>query len=420
MLRILVNAYAACPNMGSEPGMAWNWCVNLAKYCELFIVTESEFEDKVRSAVSSLPQGKNMHFYFVPIGGDDEKLSQKIRKRCWNQGDWRFYVSYAKWQEMALEKGMQIMKEVEIDIVHQLNMIGFREPGQMWRIKGVPYIWGPTNAKEAFPVNYLEGVNVKSKAFIKLKNAITKYQLKNSTKVHSAAKRASFVVAASTDSANSIRKYLDVEPVMINESGCDIVDFDVKHKEDNGFFDLLWVGRFIFTKQLNLALETLAEAKNDKLRLHIVGGSLEEEAPYKEMAEKLGVTNQCVWYEKVSHDKVQELMQQSDLFFFTSIAEGTPHVILEAFSNELPVLCFDTCGHGDCVNESVGIKVSLSNPRQSVKEFAESINYLYSHKDVLQRMQLACPERQKIMSWDNKAKQMVHLYEEAIKKNMRN
>ena len=48
MLSILINAYACSPNMGSEPGMAWNWCVNLAKYCELYIITEGEFQEKLR------------------------------------------------------------------------------------------------------------------------------------------------------------------------------------------------------------------------------------------------------------------------------------------------------------------------------------------------------------------------------------
>ena len=49
MLKILINAYACSPNMGSEPGMAWNWCSNLAKYCELFIITEEEFRDKIEN-----------------------------------------------------------------------------------------------------------------------------------------------------------------------------------------------------------------------------------------------------------------------------------------------------------------------------------------------------------------------------------
>ena len=54
MLSVLINAYACSPNMGSEPGMAWNWCVNLAKYCELHIITEGEFRDKIEAVVPTL------------------------------------------------------------------------------------------------------------------------------------------------------------------------------------------------------------------------------------------------------------------------------------------------------------------------------------------------------------------------------
>ena len=109
-------------------------------------------------------------------------------------------------------------------------------------------------------------------------------------------------------------------------------------------------------------------------------------------------------------------MQQSDLFFFTSVAEGTPHVVLEAIGNNLPVLCVDICGQGDVVNDKVGIKVPLTNPRQSVKDFAEKIEFLYSHRDVLKRMSDNCSERQKELSWDNKAHQMVELYNQIIEK----
>lgn len=107
-------------------------------------------------------------------------------------------------------------------------------------------------------------------------------------------------------------------------------------------------------------------------------------------------------------------MRICDLFFFTSIAEGTPHVILEALSNNLPVLCFNTCGHGDSVNEQVGIKIPLSTPQQSINDFAEKITYLFNHRDVLKQMSENCRVRQEELSWDNKAKQMVSLYKKVL------
>ena len=57
MFSILINAYACSPGMGSEPGMAWNWCVNLARYCELHIITEGEFKDKIEASVKSMCSG---------------------------------------------------------------------------------------------------------------------------------------------------------------------------------------------------------------------------------------------------------------------------------------------------------------------------------------------------------------------------
>ena len=407
MLKILINAYACSPDMGSEPGMAWNWVSNLAKFCELYIITEGEFRKQIEAVVPTLEQGKNMHFYYNPV-------SVKVRKMCWNQGDWRFYLYYDEWQKKTLRIAEQIIANHQIDVVHQLNMIGFREPGYLWKLNK-PFVWGPTNAKEAFPAPYLQGAGWKKSLFIRLKNQITKMQLKHSSKVKNAVKKASCIFAASSDSVRSIHKYFGYDAVLMNESGCDVDDLSTQHNFDGkDFLDLLWVGRLIFTKQLKLAIQCVKVANNKKVRLHIVGGSIEEEVQYKGIADMLGVSQQCVWHGKVSHDEVQTLMQRSDVFFFTSIAEGTPHVVLEAIANGLPIVCFDTCGHGDVVNEKVGRKISLTNPEQSAKDFAKILNELESNRDELKRMSENCKQRQKELSWEEKAKTMVKWYEKVV------
>lgn len=48
MLNVLVNAYAVSPAWGSEPGMGWNWVVNLAQYCNVFVITEGEVAHRDR------------------------------------------------------------------------------------------------------------------------------------------------------------------------------------------------------------------------------------------------------------------------------------------------------------------------------------------------------------------------------------
>lgn len=406
MIKVIVNAYACSPNMGSEPGMAWNWCVNLAKYCELHIITEGEYMDKIEEVLPTLPQSKNMYFYYNPV-------SEEIRKMCWNQGDWRFYKYYKEWQWKTYLMAKNICEQTHIDILHQLNMIGFREPGYLWMIENIPFIWGPVDAKESFPIAYLDGASLKTKLFIGLKNSITKFQLKYSTRVHNAASHAAYVVSASSNSQLSFKKYFNIDSPLINETGCYVQEHSIKDKSKKELFDVLWVGKLDFRKQLDLAIRSIAETKNKNIRLHIVGGG--DNSYYLELAKMLRIEKQCVWYGAVSHDEVQKIMQNSDVFFFTSVAEGTPHVVLESIANNLPIVCFDTCGQGDSINSKVGIKIKLSEPKASVKEFSKILNELENNKELLHSMAQNCKIRQKELSWEIKVHDMIELYNKCLK-----
>lgn len=405
MIKILINAYACSPGMGSEPGMAWNWVSNLAKFCELYIITEGEFREKIEAVVPMLEQGKNMHFYYNPV-------SEEIRKMCWNQGDWRFYKYYREWQWKTYLMAKEICSSEHIDVLHQLNMIGFREPGYLWKLSkenGVPFVWGPVDAKDKFPVAYLDGASIKTKLFMRLKNFLTGIQLRYSGRVLKAAHQASVVFSASSNSQRSFKKYMRIDSPLLNETGCYVQEHPVTDKSKKETFDVLWVGKMDFRKQLALALQTMTSIGNNKFRLHIVGGG--DSAFYQQMAEGLGIADQCVWHSMVSHDEVQKLMQASDVFFFTSVAEGTPHVVLEAIGNNLPVVCFDTCGQGDAVNDKVGRKVALSNPAQSAADFAKLLNDLEHDRNLLKQLSENCKQRQTELSWEEKAKTMVEWYE---------
>ena len=408
MLSILINAYACSPNMGSEPGMAWNWCVNLAKDCELHIITEGEFRDKIEAVLPTLPQGNNMHFYYNPV-------SNEIRKMCWNQGDWRFYKYYREWQWKTYIMAEEIIKQHDIDIAHQLNMIGFREPGYLWKIENKPFVWGPIGGLKQFPNSYLEGAGIKMKLFNRVKNIINIYQIKHDKRVDQALKKADLLISSIPDSYNAIKKYKGLNSIIIPETGCFIDDNSIKRNKEEKVdddFRLLWVGKFDFRKQLNIALATMSKLKDkSNIKLIICGsGSDNQISYYKQMAINLGIEDNVVWKGNIENSKVKEEMHKSDIFFFTSVSEDTSTVVLEAVSCGLPVLCFDTCGMGYVINESVGQKVPLTNPRQSADDFAEKINYLYNNREFLQKLSDGCKQRQKELSWDNKAKQMVELY----------
>lgn len=405
-MNILINAYACAPNWGSEQGMAWHWIIELAKMHNLYVITEGEWKKEIEEAVALLDVKDNIHFYYNPV-------SDKIRTMCWNQGDWRFYWYYRKWQKKTLTIARQICSEHRIDIIHQLNMIGFREPGYLWDIYDTHYIWGPVGGMEIVPLKYLSGMPLSKKTKYIVKNMLNHLQIRYSARVCKAIHRADIVIAATQGTYNSFVKLHHIKPVYMNEAGCTISEQHTAHNFNKDQLDILWVGRFLDTKKLDIAIRTIAKVKDLPVFLHIVGsGSDTENAMYQQMADKMGISNNIKWYGKLANKKVQEMMNQMDLFLFTSVLEGTPHVVLEAITNCLPILCIDTCGQGQLVNEAIGWKVPLTNPQQNSTDFAAILRRIIINRDEIKQKSDNCKQRQRELSWENKLVTMNKIYQQ--------
>lgn len=408
MLKILINAYACSPGMGSEPGMAWNWVSNLAKFCELYIITEGEFREKIEEVVPTLEQGKNMHFYYNPV-------TDEIRKMCWNQGDWRFYKYYREWQWKTYLMAKEICSSEHIDVLHQLNMIGFREPGYLWKLSkesDVPFVWGPIGGLKQFQLAYLHGAGLKMKLFNRLKNILNVWQFKHEKRVDEALKTARLLVSSIPDSYRAIKKYKGLESIVIPETGCFLSEDIPTDRFDEKELHVMWVGKFDFRKQLPLALRAIAIANNPNIVLDIYGGGSDEQiASAKRVADLLGITEKVVWHGNQPNDVVMNAMHKAQVFLFTSVSEDTSTVVLEAVSNRLPVLCFDACGMAAVIDDKVGRKVALSNPAQSSTDFAKLLNNLEHDRKLLKQLSENCKQRQNELSWEEKAKTMVEWYE---------
>lgn len=407
MLNILINAYAVAPNWGSEQGVGWNWIINIAKYCNCYVITEGEWREEIECALVDLPQRDNLHFFYNPV-------SNKIRQMCWDQGDWRFYYYYAQWQKKTLKIAKQICHEYKIDVIHQLNMVGFREPGLLWKIKGIRYVWGPLSGCSATNLSYFKDANIKVLLKYAVKNILNWLQVRYLPKVRAAFKRADVLITPRGDVHKLVQKIYGKQTLLIPETGImgECVPMGNIGSLDNGCFNILWVGRFIYTKKLDIALKTISKLKHlPNLKLHIVGfGMNEEEQYYKKLASSLGVEDACIWYGRQENAKVMELMQQMDVFFFTSIAEVTSTVVLEAMQNRLPIVCHDACGFGPLVDDTIGRKVPLTNPSQSAKDFSLKLEELYNNRSLLSEMRVNFDEKIRVLTYEYKGGLMFEHY----------
>ena len=406
-MNVLINSFACGPNWGSEVGMGWHWVTALANYCQLHVITELGFKEDIEKKLPELDLKFQPKFYYIDIGDVGRNL-------FWKQGSFKFYKYYKAWQKKALLISKNIIDNHNIDLIHQLNMIGFREPGYLWIIENKPYIIGPLGGIDNFPSSFLRYLPLKNMIYTFLKNNYSNFQFKNSKRFKNACQRASMIFAATNEGYIRLRHLYENKVFLLNETGCENYPLPKNIKNFNGSLKILWVGRMEERKALDLALESIARLSNKfDFSLTIVGdGPLE--AYYKKMIIDLKLTKKCIWRGRISNTEVQHLMQESHVFLFTSLREGTPHVVTEALQNGLPVICHNACGHGSVVNDSCGIKIKMINPKKSVEMFSKQIINIYNDRKLLKQMSDFAITRAEEISWDNKAKSMIDNYNSLI------
>lgn len=403
MLDVLVNAYAVSPNKGSEPGMAWNWITNLADHCRMHVVTEAEFADEIRAAHESLPNRENLSFDFVDIGSD------RIREMCWNQGDWRFYWFYRRWQLMALEQAKRIVGERSIDILHQLNMIGYREPGFLWRIDNLPFVWGPIGGFGEIPAPFLGNFPPKERLRQRVKNAVNRYQYRFG-RVQSAIARADALLAANSAAFDVLSRYAPDRTHLVNDTASYEPVEPAARSGDEGL-SLCWVGKHAPRKALFLACEVMQQVSDLDVVLNVVGIDSAEVPEFQSLPNVrfLGL---------VPHTEAMELMRSSDALLFTSLHEGTPHAVLESLHLGVPVLCHDAWGQGDVVDDTCGIKIPFRDPQVSIDGFASAIRTLRADAALLDRLRAGATRRAAAITWGRRAEVVAGIYRSVVAENV--
>lgn len=402
---ILVSAYSVNPYWGSEPGMAWNWIKALSKYYFIHLITNTEFKNEIKKGIHEFNLN-NIKLYYNDIGERATKMGK-------DQGDWRFYYYYNKWQKKTLKIAQDICEANNIILVHQLNMHGFREPGYLWKLN-LPSVWGPIGGLYVAPTKLDNKSNFKNK----LKFKLTRIQLKYFPNILNAFENFNKIIVAVSDYNTVIKNEINKGPFTVElENGTSKIVESKLNLKQNNFFEILWVGKGVYRKRLDIALKAISRLdKSLKIKLSVVGieKTSKEFKKYYNIAEELGVNNKIVWKGEIPNFEVNKLMYESDLFLFTSINEGSPTVLMEAIQCQLPVVCFDLCGMKDIISSKVGIKINANESEEAINDFSNSILKLYNNRRLLNKLSKNCINYAKELAYTKKATRMLEYYNEAI------
>jgi glycosyltransferase involved in cell wall biosynthesis len=415
--RVLVSAYAVSPVRGSEPGMGWNICLRLARHHDVTVLCSSEVPPKAEDFRGEVEQylrqhgpvpGLTFHFVEPPLASYLLQRESPLLRRT------LYYAGYRAWQRAAFRAAKAMHAAEPFDLVHQLNITGFREPGDLWRLPA-PFVWGPVGGAANVPAAFMPLMGARDRLFYTARNFANTIQQKMRRRCRRAARRASHVWAIGDANRRLVEDTWGrpAEP-MLEVGGERHPEGRVRTYDGSRPLRLAWSGQHVGRKALPLLLRAL-HGIGDATPVHVtVLGDGPETAAWKQLAARLGTADKLRWTGQLCRADALREMSAADAFVSTSVLEETSLVVLEALSLGLPVVCHDAYGMGVAVDETCGIKVPMRTPDASVAAFADAVRSLASAPARVRVLSEGALARAEALSWDRKARQIADTYERVV------
>ena len=406
-LKVLVSAYACNPSRGSEPGIGWGWIVEISKHHDLWVITKKDEFPDIEAELARRPGlRERVRFHYVT------RRRSRALERLWPPS---YYWSYRQWHKKAYRLAQQLHAEIGFDVVHQLTMMGFREPGYLWQLDA-PFVWGPVGGLGLLPWRFLPSLGPAGALFHAGRNVLNVLHRKLLVRPKRAARRTQGrLIAGTSETARAIERFFGQRSHVICEIGPpDHEAGPVNSRWSIEPLRLVWSGLHVSRKALPLLLRAVSRLPDGvRVQLDILG-----EGPrtlsWQRLARRLGVDDWCTWHGWLPREPALEVMRGGHAFVITSLFDLTSTVLIEALALGLPVICLDHCGFADVVTPECGIKVPVRRPRRVIADLAAAIAQLWRDEPRRQRLAEGGPRRAAAFSWDKKAEAVNALYAEAV------
>jgi glycosyltransferase involved in cell wall biosynthesis len=420
-MNILVHAYQVSPYKGSEFSVAWNYIINMSKNHNLYVVCgqSSYYMGDFTDLIDYLHNNdmKNVQFFMVK----PSRVVKLLNLYCpISFTSPTFYLAYQRWQKEIyhlLKRNVELINN--IDIIHFLGPIGYREPGYL-QLFPKPYIWGPVgglnNINPVFIKNYSSLFN-KTKAL--LKNFINNLQIHYSYRVSKAIKESDVILAATKKQQEIIKinfrrddvlyltenkildiPYSDIIEEYINKKYVNLINRNDKLK-------IVWIGSLIDRKMPKLVIDIAEKITNNKEILFVMIGDGYLKEYLKTEIGKKNLNNRIKLLGNLSRQDVLHHLKEAHLHLLTSSMEGNATVLWESLSLYTPTISLNHCGMADTICDNCGIKIDIGSYNEIVNNFVYYINKIIENPQYLKSLAVGCSHcadkftwNQQISSWE--------------------
>lgn len=393
--KVYLIVYACEPNQGGEHQVGWKVANELADKCDLTVITRRSNQKLIEQY-----NDKNIDFQFIE---NDTFIRFKPRGKF-------SYFYYLFWQFSVYLHLKRVVKKE--DIVHYLTFGNLHLPHFLFLLKS-KLILGPMGGGSIIDTKLMRQSSLKAKIKSKIHRFINWTVLINPI-YYVLFSRSSKIILRTEETLKIVPKYFHDKCSVFLETGVDATNIHIVKKERK-LKKIVTTARIIDSKNIDQVIEVfkkLVEITHEPLELSIVG-----DGPMKlTLEKKYSLVENLQFLGKVPHEKIESLLQESDLFIFCSIKEGGSHSLFEAAMNNCPIACYDVSGMKEFPGADSSIKITPSdNVDDNVRRLAEKINETFNNQNIDQLCENAIADLKENYDWQKLGKRYIKIYEEIEK-----
>lgn len=380
-MKLLLSAFATCPEWGSEPSVGWNAAAELSQTHEVWVLTEKVWEKRIADRVD-LSQFPNLHFVYVDI-----PWMHEIAEHRFNRGiSWTIY--YYLWQFQALKVARPLHQTHGFDLVQHVTFVKVSMPSLLYRLP-IPFVFGPVGGAEFAPaLEFFDRFGSK----LKLVEMLRKTQVRLAAwdpLLRACVQRSACALGVTQASTAYLKRLgahtaLTLPAISLLPSECP-AQAPVR-SVPQGPIRFIYVGRLLGWKGVDLALEALSyHAKNyppSLVQFDVVGDG-PKRAELEHLAETLGIQEQVRFHGAKTRQEVLDHLATSDVLFFPSLHDSGGFVVIESMVRACPVLCLDLGGPGELVDDNSGWKIPAHSRHETLHALSEAIQQICQNRQAI-------------------------------------
>jgi glycosyltransferase involved in cell wall biosynthesis len=407
-LGVLIVAENASMRLGGESSLAMHWFLELLKEgVDVHLLVHARSKPELDQLLSKFPS----RIHYVP-----EVLLQTI---CWKLGetlpdhvrsftsDWLVHLVTQFMQRRAARR---LIEQYNIDIVHEPTPVSPRLPSMMYGL-GAPVVIGPMNGNMTYPPGF-RSRSLLERTFVPVARRLT--DLANY--LIPGKRWAEVLLVANERTRLALPSGYRGKVRILCENGVD-TDFwqrpdDLQPRPVDGL-RLVFLGRLVFWKGVDILLEVFAEVKKQTplAELWIIGDG-PERSRLQRLAETLGICGAVTFHGWAAREECPRLLSQCDVFLYPSVFDCGGVVVLEAMSLGLAVVALNWGGPGEYLASGGGVLVEPVDRQRSVAELVKAVRSLTPSK----RRELGEAAQRKIAdyyTWPAKVREILGTYQQS-------